>query len=204
MSRKKVLIAAAAVAVLAGLAWAFLPAGEDAQVAKVVELQEKLFGEERQIPPEERRKAFEELRTEADKLTPEQRGQMMRDHPPPFMREMQQNIVAFFDLSEDQRKAELDKRIDEMEQRRREWEKRRAERGAGNGGGLGGRGGGPPGGFGRTTDPKQRNQMRKQMLDNTSPQQRAMFSEYLKQLEQRRKERGLPPMRVIWVALRTD
>jgi hypothetical protein len=44
-------------------------------------------------------------------------------------------------------------------------------------------------------DDSQRNQVRKKMLDNTSPQQRAMFSEYFKQLEQRRKERGMPPMR---------
>jgi hypothetical protein len=32
------------------------------------------------------------------------------------------------------------------------------------------------------------------MLDNTSPQERAMFSEYFQQMSQRREQRGLPPM----------
>lgn len=213
MNKKKLLIAVVvAVVMLGGLAWALLPSAEDRQVAKVVELQEKLFSDQsRDMPSDERRQAFEELRTEAEKLTPETRMQMMRDHPPPFMRRMQENIVAYFDLPEDQRPAALDKAIDEMEQRRKEWEKRRAERGdrppgergprggpggpGGAGGGPGGGRGGPPGGFNRNMTDEQRNQFRRRMLDNTSPQQRAMFGEYFKQLEQRRKERGLPPMR---------
>lgn len=191
MKKKNVLLVALLVVIAAGLAWAFLPAGPDPQVAKVAELQEKLFNQNPQIPREGRRQAFDELRQEMDKLTPEQRDTLMRDHPPPFMREMQRNIVAFFDLPEDKRKAELDKQIDDMEKRRKQWEKGRGERGKGGGG----RPPGGPGGFGgRNMDPSKQNEMRKKMLDNTSPQQRAMFGEYFRELQERRKERGLPPM----------
>ena len=194
MKNKKVLIALVAVVVLGGLAWAFIPSAADRQVAKVVELQEKLFTENSNIPREQRRQAFEELRNEAEKLTPEQREKMMRDNPPPFARQMQQQVVAYFDLPDDKQKAHLDKQIDEMEKRRADWDKRRSERGKQGDGPRGG--GGPPGGgFGRSTDPSKQAEMRKKMLDNTSPQQRAMFGEYFKQLEDRRKERGLPPMR---------
>ncbi|MEX2315687.1 MAG: hypothetical protein WD669_00950 [Pirellulales bacterium] len=197
MNKKKVLFASVAVVVAAGLTWAFLPSAADRQVAKVVELQEKLFTENSNIPLQERRQAFEELRKEAEKLTPEQREQMMRDNPPPFARQMQQQVVAYFDLPADKQQAHLDKQIDEMEKRRAEWEKRRAERGKqGNGirGGGGPRGGPPGGGFNRT-DPSKQTEMRKKMLDNSTPQQRAMFSEYFQQLEDRRRERGLPAMR---------
>jgi hypothetical protein len=191
MKKRNVLLTAALVAIAGALAWAFLPVGPDPQVAKVVELQKKLFNEDSPVPREERRKAFGELRQEMEKLTPQQRDQIMRDNPPPFFRRMQENIVAYFDLPQDQRTAALDKQIDEMEKQRKEWAKRRAERNAGGGAR-------PPGaarGFGRNMDPAQQNQRRKQMLDNTSPQQRAMFGEYFRQLQQRRQERGLPPMR---------
>jgi hypothetical protein len=94
--------------------------------------------------------------------------------------------VAYFDLSADQRRAALDKQIDEMERMRKEFEKRR---GQGGGPRMG-----PPGGFGRGAGGGDRNQMRKRMLDNTSPQQRAMFDEYFRDVAQRRKERGLPPL----------
>jgi len=212
MNKKKASVALIAIVILGGLAWAFLAVGPDPQVAKVVELQGKLFSENSAVPPDQRREAFEELRKEAEKLTPEQREQMMRDNPPPFVRQMQQNVVAYFDLPQDQRKGHLDKQIDEMEKRRKEWEKIRVERskqqgdgvasgpgGPGSGGpGPGGPGfggpGGPPGGFGRSTDPTKQTEMRTKMLDNTSPQQRAMFSEYMEQLQQRRRERGLPAM----------
>jgi hypothetical protein len=201
MNKKKLAIGIVAVLALAGLAWAFLPAGEDPQVAKVVELQNKLFSENPQVPPEDRRKAFEELRTEAEKLTEEQRMKMMRDNPPPMMKQFQQHVVNYFDLPQDKRKAELDTAIDEMEKRRKEWEQGREPRRAQGGGPAGAAGGGPrgpggggPGGFGRNLDQNQRNQFAKKMLDNTTPQQRAMFGEYFRDLQQRRQERGLPPM----------
>jgi hypothetical protein len=187
MKKRNAVLVGALVIVAAGLGWAFWPSGPDPQVARVVELQEKLFGGN--LPQADRRKAFEELRQEVEKLTPEQREKLMRDNPPPFARQMQKNIVAYFDLPADQRRAALDKQIDEMERMRKEFEKRRGERGGPHGARRG-----PPGGFGGNMSAAQRNEMRKRMLDNTSPQQRAMFDEYFRDLAQRRKERGLPPL----------
>jgi hypothetical protein len=86
--KKKITAAIAVVLVLAGLVWALMPAGVDPQVARVTELQQKLFSEQSQTSPEERRAAFGELRQEFEKLTPEQRDKLMRDNPPPFVRQM--------------------------------------------------------------------------------------------------------------------
>lgn len=188
MSRnKKTLVALVAVILLAGAAWAFLPSGPDPQLVKVQQLQEKLFDPNSKIPAEERRQAFGELREEAEKLTPEQREELMRENP--MARRMRETVVAYFDLPEKDRKAALDEQIDQMERFRKQREQERGNRPAGGGP----PGGGPPGGFrGGNMDQTQRNELRKKMLDQTSPQERAMFSEYFQQMNNRRKERGMP------------
>lgn len=207
MDKNKTWIVLVALLLVASLGWAYWSRG-DAQVAKVAELQEKAFANAEKASPEDRRKAFEELRTEAEKLTDDQRAKMMRDNPPPFMKQFQKSVNDYFALSEADRVKALDKQIDEWEKRRKDWEARRAKGegpgGKGGGGFAGGGpppgggpgGGGPPGGGGRggmMNDPARQAAFRKSMLDNTTPQQRAMFGEYMSQMEQRRKERGLPP-----------
>ena len=74
--KKKVLAALALLLLLGGLGWALMPARVDPQIARVTELQQKLFGEQSQASPEERRAAFGELRQEFEKLTPEQRDKL--------------------------------------------------------------------------------------------------------------------------------
>lgn len=182
---KKTVLALLIVVGLAGVVWAMLPPGPDPQMVKVQQLQEKLFNPDGKLSDEQRREAFGELRQEADKLSEDQRMTLMRENP--MAKRMQQTVVSYFDLPEKERKAALDKDIDRMETFRKEMEKRRAS---------GGGSPGPPGGFGNrgNMDAGQRDQMRKRMLDNTSPTERAMFSEYFKDMESRRKERGLPPM----------
>ena len=180
---KKTVLALAILLGLGTMAWALLPAGPDPQLVKVQQLQEKLFDPDAKIPDEDRRKAFGELRQEVEKLTPEQRESLEN----PFAKRMQQTVVGYFDLPEDQRVAALDKEIDRFEKFRKDMEKRRSERGGQPGGG------GPPRGFGNRGNMNE-NDMRKRMLDNTSPQERAMFGEYMQQMQDRRRQRGLPEM----------
>lgn len=182
---KKTVLALAILLGLGAMAWALLPAGPDPQLVKVQQLQEKLFDPDAKIPDEDRRKAFGELRQEAEKLTLEQRESLMRENP--FAKRMQQTVVGYFDLPEDQRVAALDKEIDRFEKFRKDMEKRRSERGGQPGGG------GPPRGFGNRGNMNE-SDMRKRMLDNTSPQERAMFGEYMQQMQDRRRQRGLPEM----------
>ena len=114
-------------------------------------------------------------------------------------------INSFFAMSPDQRMNELDRRIrDEdaqREARRAEWAQRQSSgdaqggsRGPRGGGDAGGRGG-PPGGGGpgrgRSSTEEQRNDWRKQRLDNGSPQGRAQRDEYRRLMRERREQLGL-------------
>jgi hypothetical protein len=63
----------------------------------------------------------------------------------------------------------------------------------GQGGGAPGAGGpgGPPGG--RSRSEEDRNAWRKNMIDRTTPEERARYTEYRRAMEKRREERGLQP-----------
>ncbi len=182
MKNKRTVIALVVALAMGGLIWAILPDAPDPQMVRVQQLQEKLFDPDAELSPTQRRQAFDELRREAEKLTPQQQDQLIRENPPPPLKRMQQNIVDFFDLPADQQTAMLDKQIDEFERRRQEWQQRAG----------GQQPPGPPGGNRPNID---MNQMRRRMLDNTSAQQRALFGEYFNRMNQRRQERGLPTMR---------
>lgn len=112
-------------------------------------------------------------------------------------------INSFFAMPAGQRMDELDRRIrDEdaqREARRAAWAQRQPSgdaqggpRGGGNAGGRGGPPGGGPGrGRGRSSTEEQRNDWRKQRLDNGSPQGRAQRDEYRRLMRERREQLGL-------------
>ena len=116
-------------------------------------------------------------------------------------------INSFFAMPAGQRMDELDRRIrDEdaqREARRAAWAQRqpsgdaqggsRGPRGGGDAGGRGGPpgGGGPGRGRGRSSTEEQRNDWRKQRLDNGSPQGRAQRDEYRRLMRERREQLGL-------------
>jgi len=131
-----------------------------------------------------------------------------------------QRMAEFFALPQPQRVAALDKEIDEHESRRAEWAKRMAETqnasattgsnaqpgtAAGNpapptAGAPSGPGAPPPGagrdrmGFRNrmaNMTPEQRKEMSRRFLDNSTPEHRAQRAEYVRLMQQRRKERGL-------------
>ena len=105
-------------------------------------------------------------------------------------------IDAYFNAPPEKRQAELDRQIDQDEIMRKAYEAGSAIAsavGVGQGsasrrGGEGGGGGG--GGSGNSQD--DRNRWRKQIIDRTTPEQRARYAEYRRAVEKRREERGLP------------
>ena len=191
---------------LFGGAWAMgMFRSEDPKVTELKAKAAALMGEEgKKLTPEQRRKGMQELRAQAEALPPEQRQQAFEAGRQHFQQRMEQHMAEFFKLPKDKQLAALDKEIDQNEARRKEREKRRAERNAnGKGGNNGSRSGqtaGAPGngkggpwggGRGRRTE-DQRNQWRKRMLDNTSPETRSQFREYRRLMAERQKQRGLP------------
>lgn len=168
--------------------------GDD--MAAINALRDKLRDDN--LTDDQRRALFGQMREEWEKLSPEQQHQARQSREERFNRDMEKRLTAFFQLSPAEREKELDKEIDEMEKRRKEWEKRRQERGRdGNrnqnrldgGGGRGGWGGGQRG----PSTGEQRLQRQKDRLSATTPELRAMRSDYFRMLQDRRQARGLPP-----------
>jgi len=112
-----------------------------------------------------------------------------------MMRDMFRNrIDAYFAAPPAQRRAELDRQIDQEEIMRKAFEAGSAVVNAVGGGqrsgsgGSGGSGGGPP----SSGNQDDRNRWRKNIIDSTTPEERARYTEYRRAVEERREERGLP------------
>lgn len=130
-------------------------------------------------------------------------------------------LDSYFATPPERRAAELDRRIRAEEDRRKAWETERARRqaersrdattggagssagatGSGGGGqrgvgqaGGGGGGGGPASGRRDGTE-ESRNARSKSRIDATTPERRAMQTEYRRQMDERRRQLGLEPGR---------
>jgi len=121
-----------------------------------------------------------------------------------FRSAMRKRIDAYFDTPPEKRTAELDRQIKQEQLMVQAF-----MAGGGPGGVAGGpqpgvaggtrpggdaaRGGGPPPtGGGRSRTEEGRNNWRKNMIDRTSPQMRARYTEYRAAMEKRKQELGLP------------
>jgi hypothetical protein len=145
---------------------------------------------------------FREMREEVRSLPEAYQQQFRQSMGNMFQRNMERQFDEYLALDKVERKKYLDKKITEDEKRRKEREARNKQRqttqarngstAGGNNGGAGSSQGGPqnsPPGGGRG---RWGNGSLSTRLDNTSPQFRAKFSAYRRDMEQRRKERGLP------------
>jgi hypothetical protein len=147
-----------------------------ARVNKVRGLRDRLAG--RDLSEEERREAWRKMREEVGKLSPRQRAGLREDR----RKASRERLASFFKMSPAEKQAYLDEQIDRMEEMRKRWQSQGGQRGNGPGG--------PPGDR-RSLSPEERNQRRKNWLDQTTPEERAQRAEFFKALSLRRQQRGL-------------
>jgi hypothetical protein len=149
--------------------------------------------------------SMEQIRQKIESLPESLRPQAEQGGAGMFRAAMRARIDAYFALPPEKRQAELDRQIRQEEMMRKAFETAGAVAGVFGGGtasraepASGGNaprpanppsGGGPPGGRGE----EDRNRWRKQMIDRTSPEQRARYAEYRTLMEKRREQLGLPP-----------
>ena len=161
--------------------------------------------------------AMNQIREKIEALPENMRREAGRQGGNVFRNTMQARINAYFSMPPNQRQAELDRQIKQEELFRQAWEASRPAGGGpggppggtaanggpggggpggggpgGAGGGPGGAGGGPGGGPPRGGSEDDRNRWRKNMIDSTSPQQRAQYVEYRRAMDARREQLGLP------------
>lgn len=174
----------------------------DPQVAELQRMR-KGFGNEPGTPPTEaQRDAMgEKMRA----LSDEQRREFFESGRQWMEDRMDARMKKFFTLSPEEQKKQLDEDIDRMQKGRREgrggsWgggdrrgskegDAKNSQTNAGNakeGAKQEGRGQ-------RHGSPEGRSARRKQMLSNSSPEQRAMRAEYRARMDTRMRERGLQP-----------
>lgn len=150
--------------------------------------------------------AMGRVREKIEALPEHLRPQVMEARGGMFRTAFRQRIDDYFKAPPTERRAVLDQQIDQEEMFRKAMQA--------SGGPMGGFGGGPPGGGppgggpgaqggpppgggpggpgGPPGGDEARNRWMKGIIDSTSPEQRARFTEHRRAMEERRRERGLP------------
>ncbi|AMV25398.1 hypothetical protein VT84_13435 [Gemmata sp. SH-PL17] len=179
--------------VIGGIVWAARP---DPHLARAKELQSELFGSgAKNLSAEERKARFTEYREQVKHLSADQKWELSA----PARERQKAEMERYFALSPKEKIKYLDERIDRSEKARKEREQKAAQ-GAGRPGG-GGFGGGPsgaqkgapggaPGKAPRSSEELEKR--RKESLARTTPEERAHADQFRKEMNDRRKQRGLP------------
>jgi hypothetical protein len=165
--------------------------------------------------------SMNQIREKIDALPEGLRREAGRRSGSVFRSTMQNRINTYFSLPPDQRQAELDRQIKQDDLFRKAWEGSRpaggqggtagagavagggqtgTAGGPGSGGTASGGGGGPGGGSRgpgsggppRNGNEEDRNRWRKNIIDSTTPEQRARYVEYRRAMEARREQLGTP------------
>lgn len=172
--RRRWLVALLLLLLLGGLGWAVRP---DPHLARARELQKELF-EAKDLSPDERKARFAAYRNEVKQLTEEQKRELFA----PMREKQKAQMDRYFAMSQKDKNKYLDDMIDRSEKMKKEPEKS-------------GKGGGPPGGGSggkKSSTPEEKENRRKQALDNTTPEERAQRDQFRHDLDNRRRQRGLP------------
>lgn len=117
-----------------------------------------------------------------EQMTDEQRQQYRKNMGSMMRQRMQQRMDDYFKSSPEEKTAKLDESIDRMQQRMKQWEQRRA-----SGESERPRGERPRRGHGRGFSLDRL----AERIENTPPEKRARFVQYMKDMQQRMKERGI-------------
>lgn len=178
-TRRRIGLTLLALLLLVGVAWALWPNGRlaDAKRARAALSDPKLT-------PEQRREKAGEFRTAMGKLSPAQRETLMAED----RKRRTAEVAGYFKLSPKEKTKFLDERINKSKGPP-----------AGQAKGQQGKGqlakGPPPGGAGgkgnAPSTPSDRDGRRQQRLDGSTPAERALMSQFFRDMEARRKQRGL-------------
>ncbi len=186
----------ALVLAIAGGVWAFNQR-ENPDVVAAREVNKKMaeaFSDEN-ISSEDKMKLYEESRKANEKLSDDERNKVRREAWKGRGKQMEATIDDYLALdNEKDRNAFLDEQIEKWQGMREQWkgmkkkreaeakaEGKKPEDRAGRGGWS------PP----KPGDKEGAMNMQRRMMDKTSPEQRAKFSEYFMALKQRMEDRGM-------------
>lgn len=184
---KKIAITTTAIAVtVLAAGWLFGWFSEDPAVAEVRDMQAKLA--DPNLKPDDRRAMFQNIRSKMESLSPAVRQELWENNRQAFEKRMQQHVNELLAMSAKDRAKALDADIDRMQ-------KMQAQRQADAQNNPNAQNGGQrQGNRGQSLSDDQRMERQRNRLERTTPEMRATRQAYVQMLDQRLKERGLPPM----------
>jgi hypothetical protein len=151
---------------------------------KVKQLQAEFAAHAKEWSPDQRQAKGREMRTAMEKLSTDQRQALAAER----RKRMQDDMERYRQMSAADKKRYLDDRINQMEKMRQEMAQRNA-----NGKAQAASGPGPNGNRAPMSD-EDRDRRRKERLDQTTPEFRALMDQFRKDMAARRQQRGLPVM----------
>lgn len=168
---------AAVVALLLLALWMFWP---DRRLDQVRAMQKELFSPEaKKLSPDERKSKFQALRQATENLSPAQKQELTKAGQDRFEKEM----LRYAKMSKQEQVLYLDKQIDNMN---------KAKKGPAAGGQRQSSGGA---GFAKKNSKpmssEERDRMRRQRLDHSTPEMRAMMDRFRKDMQARMNTRGI-------------
>jgi hypothetical protein len=149
----------------------------DPNLKKVKKLQEEFASAAKDWTPEQRQQKGQEMRTAMNQLSPSQRDALSAER----QKKVQADLEKYHAMSPTEKVRHLDEQINRQEQMRQQFAQQ-------NPGGQQ-RLAGPPGGGG--TSQEDRDKRRKDRLNNTTPEFRALTDQFRKDMAARRGQRGL-------------
>jgi hypothetical protein len=159
----------------------------DPKLKKVRQLQAEIASAQaKDWTPEQRREKGQEMRSAMEKLSQAERDALAAER----RKKMEADLKRYAQMSPADKTHYLDDRIDQMEKMRQQFAQRNPN-GAGQqpGGGPGQRGG-------QSLSFDDRDKRRKERLNDTTPEFRALMDIFRKDMAARRQQRGMPGGRV--------
>jgi hypothetical protein len=201
------IVAAVLLLLLLGAAGAYYLFREDPELAKAREVLDEMSPEKmKDLTREQRREKWKEVRDVLDNLTDEQRQALRKERFEKMRQRENERLKRYFAMSPEEKTQYLDEQIDRseawrerFEERRKQWaeeRERRKQEAAAKGETFKEdnprRGWGPGRNQWSKMTPEERENRRKQWLDNSTADERAQRWQYMQDVKARRLERGLP------------
>jgi hypothetical protein len=186
---KRRIVASGLAVLLIGLAvWTCgLFVGSDPAVAELSALRDQMF--DRDLPDVDRQRLRDQFRQRIESLSNDQRRALFAGGREMWMQRAEQRMDAFFAMSAEGQRQQLDEMLSRMAARRQERGKSPNAGGPRRQGTTGGSGSSRGNRAGMTE--AQRDERAKRRLDRTSPKMRAQFAEFRRRLTQRAERRGI-------------
>ena len=182
--------AAAFLLLLLGL-WYMRP---NAQVAKVKQMQQELFGPSAsQLSPDEKKQKMDALRAESEKLSPEARKEVRKEMGQQFQSKANAEAVHYLAMSPAERRKVIDEKIAKEQKRAQAPPGGPGAGPSGNPNGAAVQGGGQGGAPRTPPSPESQDDRRRSALLHASAEARAGMDQIRQDMATRRVQLGLPP-----------